>query len=356
MLILVIVLGVFLGILGWKAVEAGAKVLVFVAAVSGVVWLIGFLLQNLFLLFLCVIGAVYIILAIYGAPRRHAVNEQGSGHVAANIAAEATGIYPSVAFTGYHSPWYNPFDMKHFVVAKEGETVWLIEFNPFSCEAIEGFQIPAGNVSFEVKNRLLIDKITIKTPEKSITLNVGKQYRQEVGKLFDVGLRPDLKMFSEQELADLQLEPKTFSEQELQEIIYGQPPEDFVKQLKEWRKDHSSQPEIEYWYRNYQTKGKVLPRPLLEWEKEAEDYIPRGDKARLLEKEGDLEGALKIYLDIIEQYNPSGTAYYESPAFILERLGRFEEATAVYEKALYNPYLVGSYGKFEQRLNRLQRR
>lgn len=340
MLVLFIALGVLLGILGWKAAEAGAKIFLFLVVVSGVVWLVGFLLQNPLLLVLCIMAVIYMTLAIRGAPRRRSVEEQGSGHVPSNIAAQAIGRAPSIAFAGYHSPWHNPLNMKHFVVAKESNAIWLINFDPFSYEIVKTYQVPINDISVEVKNRLLGNKVIIKTPNKKIVLDTNKQGGQEARKLSDAALLPD---------------PKAYSEEELQRILYA-PPQELAGRLKQWQQDPNSQPEIEYHYRNYTMQGKALPRPLPKWEEEAEDYIPRLNKALSLEKTGGVEEALKIYLDIIEQYNARGTAYYERPAIILEKMGRLEQAISVCEKALGNPYLQASQDSFEKRLNRLQKK
>jgi len=341
LLILFIALGVFLGILGWKVIEAGVKTFPYLVAVAVVIWLVGFLLQNPLLFVLCIMVVIYLTLAIRGTPSRRAVENQGIGHVPTNIATKAIGKTPTIAFSGYYSPWYNPFDLKYFVVAKESNIMWIINYDPFSYEIVETYPISINDVFVEVKKGLLGGKVIIKTPEKIIKLNTNFQDRQEAEKLSDAILWP---------------EPSVYSEEELQKTVYGQSPEDLVKQLKQWQKDPSSQPEIEYYYRNYTLQEKTLPRPLQKWEKEAEDYIPRLDEARSLEKLGDIEGALKVYLDIIEQYNPIGTVYYERPAIILERLGRLEQAISVCEKALANPYLEKSWSLFEKRLNRLKKK
>lgn len=341
LIIFYIAAGVFLGILGWKAVKAGIKILVFLTIIGGILWLVGFLLQNLLPIYFALLGIVYIVYAIKGAPKRRAKQKQDRGDVLENIVVETAGKVPSVVFWGYHAPFYNPLAQKHFVVAKVDNMLWLIEIDPFTYDAINSSQIPVIEASIEIKRRIIGDKVIIKTPEKTIALNTGWRDRQEVRKLSDTALRSD---------------SKVFSEEELQKTVYGQSPEDLVKQLKQWQKDPSSQPEIEYYYRNYTLQEKTLPRPLQKWEKEAEDYIPRLDEARSLEKLGDIEGALKVYLDIIEQYNPIGTVYYERPAIILERLGRLEQAISVCEKALANPYLEKSWSLFEKRLNRLKKK
>lgn len=146
-----------------------------------------------------------------------------------------------------------------------------------------------------------------------------------------------------------------FSKEELQKILYSDPKE-LTERLRQWMKEPSTQPELEYYYRNYLSKGKAVPRSLQQWEKEAKIYIPLIKKAMALEKAGHKDEALKLYMQIINEYDARGTAYYERPAIILEKAKKYEEAIAVCMKALANPYLVKSRDEFQRRLELLTKK
>jgi tetratricopeptide (TPR) repeat protein len=79
-------------------------------------------------------------------------------------------------------------------------------------------------------------------------------------------------------------------------------------------------------------------------------------KARNLEKLKKEDEALKIYLNILNKYNPQGTAYYERPAIILERQKYYKEAVKICTmaiKAINNKNFNADVNEFEHRLNRL---
>lgn len=57
------------------------------------------------------------------------------------------------------------------------------------------------------------------------------------------------------------------------------------------------------------------------------------EKAHSMEREGDLEGALEIYLKNLKNH-PDGTVYFDRPCIVLEKLGRYEEAIELCNQAL----------------------
>lgn len=146
---------------------------------------------------------------------------------------------------------------------------------------------------------------------------------------------------------------KKYTEEELQKILHSST-DDLLKRLKQWQADPSSQPEIEYWYNHHYKLGKTLPRPLAQWEKEANIYIPLLDKAMELEKNGNKADALRIYLEILESFEPIGTAYYDRPIMILEREKMFEEVINLYNKAIANPRLIKSKELYQEQLEKLR--
>lgn len=148
---------------------------------------------------------------------------------------------------------------------------------------------------------------------------------------------------------------KQFTEKKLQKVIYSNP-EKLANRLKEWIKNPQSQPEIEYYFKHYQSKGKVLPRPKTQTEKDLEKYVPMINIALALEKEKQPEKALSIYLMILDRYEPIGTAFYERPAIILEKQKRYLEAIDICKKALANKNLEKSWPEFQKRLARLEKK
>jgi tetratricopeptide (TPR) repeat protein len=142
---------------------------------------------------------------------------------------------------------------------------------------------------------------------------------------------------------------KKYTKKELQEIVWGETPTQYAERLAQWMRNPSSQPEIEYMHR----EGIFVPRPRSQWEIDADKYIPMIDRALALEKRGKPGEALKVYLRILSRFQPSGTAYYERPAILLDRAGRTTEAIAVTRMALDNPQLSRSHDDFRKRLARL---
>lgn len=58
------------------------------------------------------------------------------------------------------------------------------------------------------------------------------------------------------------------------------------------------------------------------------------EKARNFEKTNDIDGALRIYFDILNKYIPEGSSYYERPCIILEKLKRYDEAIEICNLAI----------------------
>lgn len=63
-------------------------------------------------------------------------------------------------------------------------------------------------------------------------------------------------------------------------------------------------------------------------------YFPMYETARMWEKVGNTEGALALYTEILKRFDPTGMVYYERPAILLERQGRYPEAIAICERAI----------------------
>jgi len=92
-----------------------------------------------------------------------------------------------------------------------------------------------------------------------------------------------------------------------------------------------------------------------------DEYYPLYQKARELEKSGQYEEAINIYVTILDKYAPAATDYYERPAILLERIGRFAEAAAICKRLLARHREHGEFGAetaqdFTKRLNRLNRK
>lgn len=60
-----------------------------------------------------------------------------------------------------------------------------------------------------------------------------------------------------------------------------------------------------------------------------DEYYSKFMKAKNLEKAGEIEKALSIYMDVINNYNPKGTSYYERPAIMLEKNKDYKKALSI---------------------------
>lgn len=59
------------------------------------------------------------------------------------------------------------------------------------------------------------------------------------------------------------------------------------------------------------------------------EYYSKFLKAKDLEKAGEIEKALSLYMDVINNYNPEGSSYYERPAIILEKIRDYKRALSI---------------------------
>lgn len=90
-----------------------------------------------------------------------------------------------------------------------------------------------------------------------------------------------------------------------------------------------------------------------------EEYYSLYEKARDLEKLNKVDEALKLYLSILNNYEPCGIAYYERPAIILEKQKEYTHALEICNLALNNPKRFNKptwaavTDKFTKRKNRL---
>lgn len=98
------------------------------------------------------------------------------------------------------------------------------------------------------------------------------------------------------------------------------------------------------------------------WEQiaaEQKQYYLLYEKAREFERMGLLDKALEIYIDIINNYSPIGTVYYERPAIILEKLKRYSEVIVICEKAISkidNKYFHANPLEFQRRIDRVKKK
>ncbi|KOR24141.1 tetratricopeptide repeat protein [Clostridium sp. L74] len=97
----------------------------------------------------------------------------------------------------------------------------------------------------------------------------------------------------------------------------------------------------------------------LKLENEFNKYSLVFDEAREKEKAGYIDEALTTYTNILDNYIPEGSLYYERPAILLEKLKRYEEAIKVCDLAIKNQKensLHFPKEDFEYRKNRLVRK
>lgn len=60
-----------------------------------------------------------------------------------------------------------------------------------------------------------------------------------------------------------------------------------------------------------------------------DEYYSKFLKAKDLEKAGKIEKALSMYMDVINNYNPEGSSYYERPAIMLEKIKDYKRALSI---------------------------
>ncbi|MGB3367426.1 MAG: tetratricopeptide repeat protein [Acidaminobacteraceae bacterium] len=81
------------------------------------------------------------------------------------------------------------------------------------------------------------------------------------------------------------------------------------------------------------------------------------EKAKTLERIGNENKALEVYLDVLKNYTPNTSDAYERPAVILERKKRYDEALKICENAIElinDDKLGGTVTKFEKRIEKLK--
>jgi len=79
------------------------------------------------------------------------------------------------------------------------------------------------------------------------------------------------------------------------------------------------------------------------------------EKAKAMDRLGNEDKALEIYLEILEKYHPHLLANFERPAIILEKKKRYEEAIEICEKAIQLIEEEKISGDKERCLDRLRR-
>lgn len=87
------------------------------------------------------------------------------------------------------------------------------------------------------------------------------------------------------------------------------------------------------------------------------EYYHIFERAQRLERAGNDDKALELYLEIHESYEPNLSQAYERPAIILEKKRRYDEAIELCEKAISmieNDRLTGSKDKFYSRIEKIR--
>lgn len=118
--------------------------------------------------------------------------------------------------------------------------------------------------------------------------------------------------------------------------------ESIVERLRACLDAPDSGPAIEAWLHDVYQPGSINVRPTsssrvsppTKWEIEHDFYYPRYLVARELERKARYEDALNIYDLILKVFEPRGTLYYERPAILLERMGRYDEAIVICNRAI----------------------
>lgn len=83
------------------------------------------------------------------------------------------------------------------------------------------------------------------------------------------------------------------------------------------------------------------------------------ERAKRMERLGNDDEALRIYLEIQEDYFANTSDLYERPAVILERKHRFDEAIALCEKAIQlveEDKITGTVEQFQKRIDKIKKR
>lgn|GEM_PF-2488279 len=118
--------------------------------------------------------------------------------------------------------------------------------------------------------------------------------------------------------------------------------ESIVERLRSCLNAPDSESAVEAWLHDVYQPGPINIRrasrqrlsPPAKWEVEHDFYYPRYLVAREIERYGMWAEALDIYYLILRVFEPYGTAYYERPAILLERMGRYDEAIGICDRAI----------------------
>ena len=106
--------------------------------------------------------------------------------------------------------------------------------------------------------------------------------------------------------------------------------EQFFDRLQKWfnNTELENQPENP----GKEDPAKELPKEQLQPDQTVYSLMIKN--ARELEKVQKTEEALAIYLDILSKFTPADPLYYERPAIILDRLGRYDESISICIRAI----------------------
>lgn len=83
------------------------------------------------------------------------------------------------------------------------------------------------------------------------------------------------------------------------------------------------------------------------------------ERAKRMERMGNEDEALRIYLDIHDNHMPNTSDLFERPAIILERKRRYQEALDICQKALdllADDLMTGTASTFEKRINSIHKK
>lgn len=89
------------------------------------------------------------------------------------------------------------------------------------------------------------------------------------------------------------------------------------------------------------------------------EYYHLFERAQRLERMGNDDKALELYLEIHENYHPNISLAFERPAIILEKKRRYDEAIDLCEKAISlieKEMITGSVEKFQARIDKINER
>lgn len=89
---------------------------------------------------------------------------------------------------------------------------------------------------------------------------------------------------------------------------------------------------------------------------EMNEMLKLNDKAKKMDRLGNEDAALELYLEILEHYHPNLYANFERPAIILEKKRRYKEALEICQRAIElieDEKISGDKDKCQQRVDKL---